>query len=1712
MKAILSALVAVLAEVALSADIRWVGPQSGSWNDAENWSGGVVPNGDDVKVIVDKTEPVEISVTKSVRVNAIEFSGANHYLKYGQGEFYFHETESSVPYIHVAEGCTATVERIKPHVHYATNIRKTGLGTLLSKTHCFGTKASDKYTFNDIEIVEGEFQINCNSDSLGAKRLVIKGGAKAIMVDSNKIFNETIIHVEKDGIFDMNSKRDTIGGFTGEGKVVNLGSSVTSMTCGPLEFSGEIYGYIRIGPFGFNTVQGEDGGYFKVGSANALKNATVLLDCFDTNKNGVVLGSYTNILRFAAGIGDFYIGTLKFEDTIGSAVVLQDDEGNPIQLHAGLDSGAPNVRFAGCGGFTKTIGSYTITNDAYHATGTMVVGPGGVFAGNGAEGCDASELDQVSKIEVPAGATFTMKNFDDTVWGEKPCITGAGSVDFAGSGDWTVGNLSLNGGILTVSGDGLTSTLTLAGGFSTNFQYSVPDNFTTYITGGEYHFPMHRGAKLDLSGDRKVVQTGGKVYCTLQALGKDCKNDIFWTISGGYLRSYTDPEIYQYPQGVGLDISGDAVVELRGPSSWAHRLSSGGVSHTIRIKDNAYLGVDALALGEAGCDATGTIELNGGVMDVAEWIAPLGKLEAGSPLYANILFNGGLLRSSSINDVKWCNVEDLGQVVGKVKKGGAKIDVPRANAGYGLTLTWPIVADVAAGETDGGLVKSGYGHLTLKKSCDITGPISVKAGRLISNASGDNDVAFGSGSVDLSGSELFIWANNTVRSICSGQNAKFTYGGGSALAISTGIQLSVGNADETDCPFVRNGHGVLAIDACTNDKRFGDNGVGSVKVNGTIALDTKTKLPKAPIFERLSLTGAKKQRYAFLTLDDDNKLVAKKAEVFDPASSTASTVAEISANATTVSVDTVVGALAVSYAKGKGGLVIESGKTLSIGSGEEGAVAPLVLNSTLDTDAGYASVEGGNIDFGNAEGVILLNYLHSLNTYSRITSVIKGTSGLTIAAPQPKGETKIAGFVYLEAENTYSGGTWIENASVAVIKGTSLGSGTVHVSGNEADGGSLIIQPNFNSDKFNNNLVLSGRGPAANYHHGFMRLVNSALNIRRNVKFTGTIELAGDTTVGVSGVCQGSKVAEFSGVVSGVGALKVKGGGTLKLSNANTYTGGTVIEDGVVEITDASSLGTGDVEICEGATLRILNLQAIRLANKIIGKGRIECNGEAVEFENADAFEGAKAGVGSVASDGDFVKTDSGEVWVTETLSFSGDTVVKAGTLRLGKFYPTSVPAADGVAFRLDASAEQTMLREADGDQSRVLEWADADGRGIVFTNIVDKAPVFRENQLGDKPTVFFDGTALRRLISNTADAPIQALAMVTRIKDGSHPKSWSNVGVIGFLNQDHGFRLLDRNYLKADSMFIDGTVWVDGISDMSPYTTFDFSRMFRGVDYSFEIIEAESPVVHSNYQLAIGDYMGGNYVRSYYGDIAEIVVYNRALEDDERKSLEYYLANKWGLATTVNTYTNVLPTTTSLTIDTGATVDLAGGNQSIASLSGAGTITNTSAHRAVLKLTEGESVFGGTLEGDIYLELGENAVLDLCGNTICVSAVGGSGAIVNGTVIVTDRILPGGEDAVGTLTFASAPVVAGATLEIEADGEDCDSIVVGGDFDIDGLAVRQPTYAGFTGHDYIVISTSGTLSGEFSSHNLKSRYWKLEYKESSAHIQHSRALTILVR
>lgn len=70
----------------------------------------------------------------------------------------------------------------------------------------------------------------------------------------------------------------------------------------------------------------------------------------------------------------------------------------------------------------------------------------------------------------------------------------------------------------------------------------------------------------------------------------------------------------------------------------------------------------------------------------------------------------------------------------------------------------------------------------------------------------------------------------------------------------------------------------------------------------------------------------------------------------------------------------------------------------------------------------------------------------------------------------------------------------------------------------------------------------------------------------------------------------------LSGVISGSYSVTKKGAGTLMLSGANTYTGGTEIVAGTIKLNNASACGTGDINVCDGGTLDVNNKYA---ANKI---------------------------------------------------------------------------------------------------------------------------------------------------------------------------------------------------------------------------------------------------------------------------------------------------------------------------------------------------------------------------------------------------------------------------------------------------------------------------------------------------------------------------------
>ena len=115
-----------------------------------------------------------------------------------------------------------------------------------------------------------------------------------------------------------------------------------------------------------------------------------------------------------------------------------------------------------------------------------------------------------------------------------------------------------------------------------------------------------------------------------------------------------------------------------------------------------------------------------------------------------------------------------------------------------------------------------------------------------------------------------------------------------------------------------------------------------------------------------------------------------------------------------------------------------------------------------------------------------------------------------------------------------------------------------------------------------------------------------------------------------------------------------------------------------------------------------------------------------------------------------------------------------------------------------------------------------------------------------------------------------------------------------------------------------------------------------------------------------------------------------------------------------------------------------------------------------------------------------DGGTLDLGGEDVTLHEVWGSGTIAGGTVTLAGEIHPGGEGAIGTLTFDRPPVaVAGAKLVAECDGAAGDQLVVGGgDFALGNLALEFRLYAKPSGIGGVtVLSTpDGAVSGEFAS------------------------------
>ncbi len=255
-----------------------------------------------------------------------------------------------------------------------------------------------------------------------------------------------------------------------------------------------------------------------------------------------------------------------------------------------------------------------------------------------------------------------------------------------------------------------------------------------------------------------------------------------------------------------------------------------------------------------------------------------------------------------------------------------------------------------------------------------------------------------------------------------------------------------------------------------------------------------------------------------------------------------------------------------------------------------GGTLALTKNASLATNTGDVTI--------NAGGTLALS-----------DSVALGTGDVTLDG----GKLTLAGNASIANANSLT----VQNGANFDIAGVTNNSKSAVVKSLDGDGTSTI---NLGANTLNVGLgefggVISGSG-------GVTKTGTGTLTLSGNNAFTGLTTVSGGKLQVGNGGSSGSLTGNvalntgtelvfnrttdhtYAGTISGDGLLRKLGKNALTLTGLNTYTGGTFLDAGQLNLGHAKAIGTGDLTMADNTTLRF--------ANNLTFQNRININGDIV--------------------------------------------------------------------------------------------------------------------------------------------------------------------------------------------------------------------------------------------------------------------------------------------------------------------------------------------------------------------------------------------------------------------------------------------------------------------------------------------------------------------
>jgi fibronectin-binding autotransporter adhesin len=755
-------------------------------------------------------------------------------------------------------------------------------------------------------------------------------------------------------------------------------------------------------------------------------------------------------------------------------------------------------------------------------------------------------------------ATDTVYSSSVTINGSpRPTVTIAENATVTSSSGWTVGSngaatlaihgaftgtsLSVNhGSLLDVTGAlTLNSNSDFVVGNGSSGSLLIRDGGTVTKTGG----PTIIGRNIG-SGSATVTGTGSLLQTDTLVIGSFGTASL--TIANGGAVVSTVGEVGPTAYSSTVTITGPG-------SSW----TTGSLA--VRSDFTGTLDLNTFNLADGGKltigDGNGTLNLTASARSLINFGGPADYNYHPGGVPNPIAQAGGILNAAAI-----------------VSSGASNVQFnTTGTAANPFYLTKDGTASGAAVALQGNLsVTQTAGRTVLAGDNTFTGSIALNGGTLVA---GSANALGNGGTIWFAGGALAFTADNTTDysarfSTTAGQKYAFDTNG-QTVALATALTSDGGSLTKFGAGTLRlTGTNTYAGGTTINDGvlELGSDsaiGTGTLTLNGggLRAYGTSRTLTNDVVVAGNFTLGRLTNLAGHIALTTDATITSTNADAQAPSSSTVSGVISGAHRLTFDEGANGSGTIHLTGANTYTGGTVVNGGTVQLGDNGD----HLVTTSRVTVNGGTFRLGATNQTLGSLAGTG--GTIDLFNGTGRTLTLIGSDSAASSTAIVGDGAQLIksgSGTQTLGGASTYSGGTTLNAGTLLVASNSALGSGTVTLNGGTlgASGGPRTLG---NAVVLNNHTTFTG---------------DSRLTLAGSFTLARTFELAVDTgsTLAISGPI---------GQSGGARTLQKFGAGTLELTGANTYTGGTLIADGTVRINNSigSAFGTGAVTIDADGTL-----------------------------------------------------------------------------------------------------------------------------------------------------------------------------------------------------------------------------------------------------------------------------------------------------------------------------------------------------------------------------------------------------------------------------------------------------------------------------------------------------------------------------------------------